>query len=103
MVSIRNRAAIYLRVSTTDRQTRENQRIAFTRIAEHRGWSIVLTYEGPEKTDGISARPRSDAQRCVRRRSWWGSGVAPRSGLSGRWPARSLRQPQTCPVASRIK
>ena len=39
-----NRAAIYLRVSRDD-QTTENQRLVLERVAEHRGWIIVQTYE----------------------------------------------------------
>ena len=39
------RAALYLRVSTTDGQTTENQRMALARVAAHRGWEIVQTYE----------------------------------------------------------
>ena len=38
------RAAIYLRVSRDD-QTTENQRLVLARVAEHRGWPIVQTYE----------------------------------------------------------
>ena len=38
------RAAIYLRVSRDD-QTTENQRLVLERVAGHRGWLIVQTYE----------------------------------------------------------
>jgi DNA invertase Pin-like site-specific DNA recombinase len=38
------RTAIYLRVSRDD-QTTENQRLVLARVAEHRGWLIVQTYE----------------------------------------------------------
>jgi DNA invertase Pin-like site-specific DNA recombinase len=38
------RAAIYLRVSRDD-QTTENQRLVLEKVAEHRGWLIVQTYE----------------------------------------------------------
>ena len=38
------RAAIYLRVSRDD-QTTENQRLVLERVAEHRGWTIVQTYQ----------------------------------------------------------
>jgi DNA invertase Pin-like site-specific DNA recombinase len=38
------RAALYLRVSR-DEQTTENQRLVLERVAEHRGWLIVQTYE----------------------------------------------------------
>src|ERR1700733_2091884 len=39
------RAAIYIRVSTTDGQTTDNQRMALARVAAHRRWEIVHTYE----------------------------------------------------------
>jgi DNA invertase Pin-like site-specific DNA recombinase len=39
------RAAIYIRVSTTDGQTTDNQRMALARVAAHRRWEIVQTYE----------------------------------------------------------
>ena len=39
-----SRAAIYLRVSRDD-QTTENQRLVLAKVAEHRGWLIVQTYE----------------------------------------------------------
>jgi DNA invertase Pin-like site-specific DNA recombinase len=39
------RAALYLRVSTTDGQTTENQRLALAKVAEDRGWEIVQTFE----------------------------------------------------------
>ena len=38
------RAAIYLRVSRDD-QTTENQRLVLAKVAEHRGWTVVQTYE----------------------------------------------------------
>ena len=44
MIGRHNRAAIYLRVSRDD-QTTENQRLVLARVAEHRGWIIVQTYE----------------------------------------------------------
>jgi DNA invertase Pin-like site-specific DNA recombinase len=49
------RAAIYLRVSRDD-QTTENQRLALARVAEHRGWTIVQTYED----QGISGAKSRD-------------------------------------------
>jgi DNA invertase Pin-like site-specific DNA recombinase len=39
------RAALYLRISTTDGQTTDNQRLALAEVAEHRYWEIVHTYE----------------------------------------------------------
>jgi DNA invertase Pin-like site-specific DNA recombinase len=53
------RAAIYLRVSTTDGQTTENQRLALARVAEHRGWEIVQSYEdaGISGAKGRDQRP----------------------------------------------
>jgi DNA invertase Pin-like site-specific DNA recombinase len=56
------RAALYLRVSTTDRQTTENQRLVLVRVAEHRGWEIVQTYEdnGISGAKGRDKRPAFD-------------------------------------------
>lgn len=56
------RAALYLRISTTDGQTTENQRLALTRVAEHRGWEIVQTYEdaGISGAKGRDKRPGFD-------------------------------------------
>jgi len=72
MASNKNRAAIYLRVSTTDRQTTENQRMALARVAEHRGWSIVQAYEdqGISGAKGRDQRPAFDQmlKDAVRRR-----------------------------------
>ena len=53
------RAALYLRVSTTDGQTTENQRLALTKVAGHRGWEIVQTYEdaGISGAKGRNQRP----------------------------------------------
>ena len=65
------RAAIYLRVSRDD-QTTENQRLVLTRVAEHRGWEIVQTYEdqGISGAKGRDQRPAFDAmlKDAVRRR-----------------------------------
>jgi DNA invertase Pin-like site-specific DNA recombinase len=47
------RASIYLRVSRDD-QTTENQRLVLEKVAEHRGWLIVQTYED----QGIGAKGR---------------------------------------------
>lgn len=56
------RAALYLRVSTTDRQTTENQRMVLAKVAEHRGWEIVQTYEdiGISGAKGRDKRPAFD-------------------------------------------
>jgi DNA invertase Pin-like site-specific DNA recombinase len=53
------RAAIYMRVSTTDGQTTENQRLALARVAAHRRWEIVQTYEdaGISGAKGRDQRP----------------------------------------------
>jgi DNA invertase Pin-like site-specific DNA recombinase len=53
------RAAIYLRVSTTDGQTTDNQRLALAKVARHRGWKIVETYEdtGISGAKGRDQRP----------------------------------------------
>ena len=53
------RAAIYMRVSTTDGQTTENQRMALAKVAGHRGWEIVQTYEdtGISGAKGRDQRP----------------------------------------------
>ena len=55
------RAAIYLRVSRDD-QTTENQRLVLARVAEHRGWLIVQTYEdqGISGAKGRDQRPAFD-------------------------------------------
>ena len=53
------RAAVYLRGSTTDGQTTENQRMALARVAAHRRWEIVQTYEdaGISGAKGRDQRP----------------------------------------------
>jgi DNA invertase Pin-like site-specific DNA recombinase len=65
------RAAIYLRVSRDD-QTTENQRLVLARVAQHRGWEIVQTYEdqGISGAKGRDRRPAFDAmlKDAVRRR-----------------------------------
>src|SRR3984957_14238033 len=65
------RAAIYLRVSRDD-QTTENQRLVLAKVAEHRGWPIVQTYEdqGISGAKGREQRPAFDAmlKDAVRRR-----------------------------------
>ena len=65
------RAAIYLRVSRDD-QTTENQRLVLARVAGHRGWMIVQTYEdqGISGAKGRDQRPAFDPmlKDAVRRR-----------------------------------
>jgi DNA invertase Pin-like site-specific DNA recombinase len=65
------RAAIYLRVSR-DGQTTENQRLVLAKVAEHRGWVIVQTYEdqGISGAKGRDQRPAFDTmlKDAVRRR-----------------------------------
>jgi DNA invertase Pin-like site-specific DNA recombinase len=65
------RAAIYLRVSRDD-QTTENQRLVLARVAGHRGWLIVQTYEdyGISGAKGRDQRPAFDTmlKDAVRRR-----------------------------------
>jgi DNA invertase Pin-like site-specific DNA recombinase len=65
------RAGIYLRVSRDD-QTTENQRLVLARVAEHRGWTIVQTYEdqGIGGAKGRDQRPAFDQmlKDAVRRR-----------------------------------
>jgi DNA invertase Pin-like site-specific DNA recombinase len=65
------RVAIYLRVSRDD-QTTENQRLVLERVAGHRGWLIVQTYEdqGISGAKGRDQRPAFDAmlKDAVRRR-----------------------------------
>lgn len=58
----KNRAALYLRVST-DSQTTENQRADLTKLAELRGWTIVGAYEdaGVSGAKGRDKRPGLDA------------------------------------------
>jgi DNA invertase Pin-like site-specific DNA recombinase len=65
------RAAIYLRVSRDDQST-ENQRLVLEKVAEHRGWLIVQTYEdqGISGAKGRDQRPAFDQmlKDAVRRR-----------------------------------
>ena len=66
------RAALYLRVSTKDGQTTENQRLVLAKVAGHRGWEIVQTYEdaGISGAKGRDKRPAFDQmlKDAVRRR-----------------------------------
>ena len=57
------RAALYLRVSTKNGQTVENQRRALRKVAKHRGWDVVATYkdEGISGTKGRDKRPGFDS------------------------------------------
>ena len=65
------RAAIYLRVSRDD-QTTENQRLVLEKVAGHRGWLTVQTYEdqGISGAKGRGQRPAFDQmlKDAVRRR-----------------------------------
>src|ERR1700733_4482142 len=56
------RAALYLRASTKDRQTTENQRRVLAKVAQHRGWEIVQVYEdiGISGAKGRDKRPAFD-------------------------------------------
>lgn len=57
------RAAIYLRVSTADGQTVENQRRHLDEVAERLGWTVVALYadEGISGAKGRDQRPGLDA------------------------------------------
>lgn len=62
MASNGNRAAIYLRVSTSDRQTTENQRMALTKVAEHQASVRALTKDRSFLSPGVQhARVAADA------------------------------------------
>ena len=61
------RAAIYLRVSRDD-QTTENQRLVLARVAGHRGWLIVQTYED-QGISGAKGRDQRPDTRCTQRTS----------------------------------
>lgn len=56
------RAALYLRVSTKNGQTTDNQRRALRKVAKHRGWEIVKVYqdEGISGTKSRDKRPGID-------------------------------------------
>lgn len=56
------RAALYLRVSTTE-QTTANQRMELERVAAARGWDVVAVFEdhGVSGAKGRDKRPRFDA------------------------------------------
>lgn len=57
------RAAIYLRVSTADGQTVENQRRHLDEVAQRLGWTVVAVYadEGISGAKGRDQRPGLDA------------------------------------------
>src|SRR5277367_1768228 len=59
MTGKQTRAAIYLRVSRDD-QTTENQRLVLAKVAEHRGWLIVQTYEA-QRISGAKGRDQRPA------------------------------------------
>ena len=56
------RAAIYMRVSTSNGQTTENQRLELDKVAEARGWTVVEVYEdaGISGAKGREKRPGLD-------------------------------------------
>jgi DNA invertase Pin-like site-specific DNA recombinase len=56
------RAAIYMRVSTNNGQTTENQRLELEKIAAARGWQVVEVYEdaGISGAKGREKRPGLD-------------------------------------------
>jgi DNA invertase Pin-like site-specific DNA recombinase len=56
------RAALYLRVSTLNGQSTDNQRIELERVAEHHGWQVVEVYEdaGISGARGRENRPAFD-------------------------------------------
>ncbi len=58
---MRNRAAIYLRVSSED-QTYENQRPDIERVVSTRGYKLVATYE----EHASAAKPRAEFTRMMR-------------------------------------
>jgi DNA invertase Pin-like site-specific DNA recombinase len=51
----RKRAALYLRVSTTNGQTTENQRCELEAVAKRSGWCVTHAFED----DGISGAERA--------------------------------------------
>lgn len=57
------RAAFYVRVSTADGQTTENQTRQLHEVAERSGWTVVATFsdEGLSGTKGRDRRPGLDA------------------------------------------
>ena len=56
------RAALYLRVSTKNGQTTDNQRLELEKVAEQKGWEIVAAYEdaGISGAKGRDKRPALD-------------------------------------------
>ena len=57
------RVALYLRVSTTNSQTTENQRLELQQVADRSGWEVVRIYEdeGVSGAKGRGQRPGLDA------------------------------------------
>lgn len=57
------RVAFYLRVSTADGQTTENQRRHLDEVAQRLGWTVVAVFsgEGISGTKGRDHRPGLDA------------------------------------------
>src|SRR5689334_7745229 len=57
------RVALYLRVSTLENQTVENQRRELSEVAARHGWNVVATFsdEGISGSKGRDARPQFDA------------------------------------------
>jgi hypothetical protein len=58
------RAEIYLRVSRDD-QTTENQRLVLDRVAGHRSWIIVQTYQDAGVSGAISVPPSMQRSRTL--------------------------------------
>ena len=92
------RAALYLRVSTTDGQTTENQRLVLARVAEHRGWEIVQSYEdvGISGAKGRDKRPALTALAgalCTSPPPW-------RNWMLRVLPSIQISRPSTAPARS---
>ena len=66
------RAAIYLRVSRDD-QTTENQRLVLAKVADHRGWPIIQTYEDQGISGAKAGISDPHSTRCSRMRYGDGS------------------------------
>src|SRR5262249_48860766 len=100
------RAAIYLRVSRDD-QTTANQRLVLERAAQHRGWTIVQTYEdaGISGGRGRDQRPGFDAmlRDAVRRRfdtlMVWSIDLSEEAFFTWRTPWRNSMRPGFASIA----
>jgi DNA invertase Pin-like site-specific DNA recombinase len=80
------RAALYLRVSTLNGQSTDNQRLELERVAERHGWQIVEVFEDA----GISgARGREHRPAFDRMLKGHGAGGAAGEGIS----ANTLSRP----------